>query len=194
MKAKCLREGCERESISRGHCHMHYKTMIRREQREGTWVPVNSATLFERFQSKFVELGVDECWEWTGSCNKWGYGQLQIDGSAVGAHRVSYELYNGKIPDGLLVRHKCDNRPCVNPGHLEVGTHLDNAHDRDERGRSGCTKLTVEIVNALRAEFAGESPRTNSEVARSLNVSQSTISQMRSGATWKPSIRQGIAA
>lgn len=77
----------------------------------------------------------DGCWEWTASINHSKYGLFWLDGKYHKAHRIAYELWNGVIPDGLLVRHKCDNRKCVNPQHLETGTHQDNSNDAVERNR-----------------------------------------------------------
>lgn len=76
------------------------------------------------------------CWEWQGATNGHGYGQLGYNGKRTTAHRLSYELSNGEIPAGVLVRHTCDNPPCCNPAHLILGTHLDNAADRVARGRN----------------------------------------------------------
>jgi hypothetical protein len=70
------------------------------------------------------------------------------------AHRISWELHNGTIPDGLNVLHKCDNPPCVNPAHLFVGTDLDNMQDRDRKGRHGTAKLTPRDIRSIRARRA----------------------------------------
>ena len=75
------------------------------------------------------------CWNWTGSTAK-GYGQIWVGNTNLRSHRLAYEIAHGPIPDGLLVRHKCDNPLCCNPAHLEVGTDADNAMDRVVRGRS----------------------------------------------------------
>jgi len=76
----------------------------------------------------------DGCWLWTAAkCN--GYGHFGMNGKVYRSHRLSYEHYKGKIPDDLIVRHKCDNPACVNPEHLELGTQKDNVQDCIMRGR-----------------------------------------------------------
>ena len=78
------------------------------------------------------------CWFWTGATVKDGYGTIRVGGRqaiARGAHRVSWELHNGPIPSGQLVLHTCDTPACVNPNHLFLGTHQDNADDKIAKGR-----------------------------------------------------------
>lgn len=86
----------------------------------------------ERFWAK-VEKGPD-CWEWKAFRNK-GYGKFTYNGRMYLAHRLSWILTNGPIPDGLGVLHSCDNPPCVNPDHLFLGTQLDNMRDASNKGR-----------------------------------------------------------
>lgn len=92
--------------------------------------------LSERFW-RFVKVGGnDECWVWTGN-SVYGYGTLSTSRgkSPARAPRISWEIHNGPIPDGLMVCHKCDNPPCVNPSHLFLGTAKDNANDCVAKGR-----------------------------------------------------------
>lgn len=77
----------------------------------------------------------DTCWEWTAGRNEHGYGRLYYKGKMTLAHRVSWELHNGSVPDGKFVLHHCDNPPCVNPAHLWIGDHTDNARDMAAKGR-----------------------------------------------------------
>ena len=80
--------------------------------------------------------GAERCWNWTASVNTYGYGQIRDEkGTYQSAHRISWRLHNGGIPDGLQVLHRCDNTRCVRPDHLFLGTQLDNIHDRDQKGR-----------------------------------------------------------
>lgn len=94
------------------------------------------ASLDERLRN--IGWTVDErgCWNWLGSIQNRGdgYGTLQINGSSTKAHRISYTAWVGPIPDGLFVLHSCDNKRCINPDHLRVGTQADNMRDVSERG------------------------------------------------------------
>lgn len=88
----------------------------------------------ERFWSKVTVREPGACWEWRGAKHPDGYGSFSLGGKMVAAHRVAYELANGPILGGLHVCHACDNRPCVNAGHLWLGTNADNKRDQKAKG------------------------------------------------------------
>lgn len=92
----------------------------------------NTGSPEKRFYEKVEMIPFHPCWEWVASRFPSGYGAFD----KKTAHRFSYRIHNGPIPKGLHVRHTCDNRGCVNPKHLAVGTHQDNMDDRTERNRT----------------------------------------------------------
>jgi hypothetical protein len=125
-----------------------------------------------------------QCWEWQGRKSDKGYGRFK----KTRAHRIAYTLVHGPIPEGLIVRHSCDNPACCNPKHLLVGTHQDNMDDALERGRLAVgarhprAKLTPESVAYIRRN----PERMNlSELAAKFGVSKATVSYARSGRTWR---------
>jgi hypothetical protein len=131
----------------------------------------------------------EQCWEWQSTRNLSGYGKFWLNGRTDLAHRVSYELHNGPIPAGLQVRHTCDNRSCVNPAHLLVGTGKENARDALDRGRyrrgvdNPRAKLTAAQVSEIRERWR-EGAETQVSMARRFNVSKSAIQWVLNGRSW----------
>lgn len=98
---------------------------------------VKPKSIKERFEALVIVQ--DGCWDWKASKFRSGYARFAMPPPtrhSVVAHRVSYELYKGPIPDGLLVCHTCDNPACTNPDHLFLGTHSDNVQDMLRKGRN----------------------------------------------------------
>jgi hypothetical protein len=119
-------------------------------------------SLKDRFWLKVEKL--DDCWIWKGNLSRQGYGTIKDNKKSVAAHRVSWRLHNGDIPDGMIIMHKCDNPLCVRPDHLELGTKQDNMLDMKRKGRNtfnsrhGGSLLTDDQVLELRKRYyAGES-------------------------------------
>ena len=136
---------------------------------------------------------ISGCWIWTGRRVKTHglpYGRLSYRGVPMAAHRAAWESFNGTIiPPKGVVRHKCDNPPCVNPDHLELGTQADNMADRQRRGRCNFSrggdhphaKLTAEDVLIIRA--SSESP---SILAKRYGLwGASSINNIRQRRSWK---------
>lgn len=101
----------------------------------------------ERFWKFVNKKNDDECWEWKGSVTKSrGYGQIGFDNTIKGAHRVSWEIHYGEIPDEMCICHHCDNSKCVNPFHLFIGTRSDNMQDMLHKGRGRLNKTYKKVI------------------------------------------------
>ena len=139
----------------------------------------------------------DGCWEWLGGTDRRGYGRFYINRNGVGrtdgAHRVSWEFANGKIPDGLFVCHRCDNPSCVRPDHLFLGTYQDNITDMVKKGRnkypvlygedSPRSKLTQDQVDEIRKRYIPYKV-SSIDLAKEYGTSQSNIDRILKHKTW----------
>lgn len=158
----------------------------------------------ERFWAKVSRLADDACWPWLAGGRPAGYGQFRGDHKQkIDAHRFSWTLHHGPIPDGMFVCHRCDNPRCVNPAHLFLGTTQDNTADRHKKGRdyggdrhysrtsperlargerNGWAKLTSEQALAIRTRrAAGLSLRL---VGVEFNVSATTVLRICRRESW----------
>lgn len=136
----------------------------------------SNATAPNEFWRQVDPLG---CWPWRGAKDRDGYGQTRVGKQRVKAHRRSWELTNGPIPDGMFVLHRCDNPPCVRPDHLYIGTALDNGIDRRsrKRGRRRNLQFTRGDVEEIRARYATGTVRQR-DLAEEFGTDQTVISKI----------------
>jgi hypothetical protein len=185
----CSVENCENQSRANGMCNKHNLRVRRTGTPDDT--RRSHAEVRERF-FRHIEK-TDECWVWTGNTSRRGYGSLQEGGrgsKTISAHRYSYEVHRGPIPDGLVVMHSCDNPSCVNPDHLSVGTYRENTQDMIRKGRkrtvaptgtgNGKSKLNDDLVRYIRQN----KEKSHASLARELGLSQNCIRGVRTRRTW----------
>lgn len=152
----------------------------------------------ERIEGKFTKDGpllspsLGRCWQWVAGMHATGYGSFRSDNQIVeNAHRCAWLIWVGEIPPGMRVLHRCDNRRCVNPKHLFLGTDAENAADRDAKGRGNCrrgsrcthAKLSEAQVATIRERCAGG--LTQAAVAREYEVSESLIGTIVRREKWR---------
>ena len=136
-----------------------------------------------------VRVNDEGCWEWQRSLDKSGRGRIRNGGEHIFASRASFIAFNGPIPDGMIVCHSCDNRACINPKHLWLGTQKDNMQDMHEKGRyKGCArpgekhskaKLSKQEVLKIRQD-----DRAQRDIAKDYKVSRPLISLIKSRKLW----------
>lgn len=136
----------------------------------------------QRFQG-YVQK-TDSCWLWTGPVGTSGYGHFQVHRKPYGAHRMAWEIARGEIPTGLCVLHRCDNRRCVNPEHLFLGTNQENTRDKVMKGRHLAGGRCYNALSPTLIEKILAAEGTQSEIATRLGVSTGAVSQIRSGKHW----------
>lgn len=154
-----------------------------------------SDKLVHRFWS-YVEKGPN-CWEWKGSKFTNRYGQFRVYTKKVKAHRFSWIINGGFIPEGYCILHKCDNPPCVRPDHLFLGTNSDNTHDAIRKGRAALgknlkhycgenhphSKLTEDLVRKIRRLH--KEGKSKYGLARKYGIGETTVGQIVNRITWR---------
>lgn len=151
-----------------------------------------NATLKEKFLANVDDesalIKPATCLEWRGLCNRGGYGVIQFKNKKIRAHRLSYLLFCGPIPQGMFVCHRCDNPKCVQPKHLFLGTKQDNTDDMVQKNRQACkekhgnAKLKIKNIQEIAAlRLAGW---TLQQIANYYDVSLGAIKGILSGRNW----------
>lgn len=192
---KCSVDNCDRAVHCRGWCKRHYEIWRRHgdanhQTRAFHGRGRNGESVSDRLlrKSRLTESG---CREWTGWRDDGGYGRVAVGRTMRPAHVVAWEQYTGrKVPDGMVVRHHCDNPPCIEPSHLIIGSQAQNVADMFERGRCDRTgeknnsaKLTAAAVQAIRAKHAVGQPV--SSLSREYGISESQVKNIITRKQWK---------
>jgi len=194
----CLIEHCPRRHKSRGYCDAHYFQW----RTKGDPLALSRSENFpfksidaEGFIPYFwracgVMANPDKCWVWQRGCSKAGYGQLKIGGARYLAHRLAWQLANGREPrKGMEILHSCDKPPCCNPNHLREGTHADNMGEALERGRLEVgsarynTHLTEDDVKEIRQRLANGA--VGQRIAEQYQLSPAAVSSIKHRTRWK---------
>lgn len=183
--------GCGQPTISRMMKKYNIPTCPSNHGHHKQTIPLE-----DRFWSKVDIRSDDGCWEWQATIVRGGYGQIRVtpsrhdDRRSTSAHRASWEIHNGPIPEGLCVLHKCDNPSCVNPRHLFLGTKADNNADKVAKGRQAhgtqinTARLTDDDVIEIR-RIREETNLFYREIAGRFGVATSTIRAVITRKTWR---------
>lgn len=185
---KCSFNECERDAVCKGYCDKHYRRVLRRgDVNDYGSRRVAEGDAIERFHKKY-EINESGCWMWTGGTRPNSKGvpyprHWTDDSESIGAHRFSFELVHGAIPQGMYVCHKCDTPLCVNPDHLFLGSHQDNMRDMVAKQRSftgrgedkkGRSKLTNKQADQIR-----KMSMSHSKIAAMFGVSAATVGRIK---------------
>ncbi len=183
----CIVENCERSRMHKDSklCNFHHIRFLRGEELIATPKKIrHEGTLEERFHQKYTVDETTGCWLWNAGKQSDSYGTIQNGRQNLLAHRVSYQIHYGDIPDGLCVCHVCDIRNCVNPEHLFLGTDQDNADDKMEKGRHRLCSIQDLTPMAI-ADIRINKELKKMELARKYSVSLDMVNAIRKGVVGK---------
>jgi hypothetical protein len=144
--------------------------------------------IVDRFFSKLIMIPFHTCWEWIGNKRPDGYGRLNHNKQQYRAHRLSWILHFGDIPEDFVVCHSCDNPSCVNPHHLFIGTDGDNTRDRNAKGRANMPKGEDHHrckLSSFQIKEIRESQLSSRKLAKQFKVSHRNILAIKNYKSWK---------
>jgi hypothetical protein len=145
--------------------------------------------LLRRFEENYIPEPNSGCWLWTAAVSNRGYGQFYVGSRRVEqSHVAAYQMFIGSIPEGHIIRHRCDTPACVNPQHLLTGTHRDNALDRESRKRrkpprgtiNGRCKLSESDILAIR-----ESTEKTNKLATRYGIAPAYVRAIKTRRSWR---------
>lgn len=157
----------------------------------------------ERLLNRIIH-STSGCWEWTGCSRGNGYGCMKVGSKLIDTHRLSFLVFKGAIPDGLLVCHTCDNKKCINPDHLFTGTHQDNYDDSIKKGRASAHSLenrlkirehgrrvalayilgnNSTLISNIRADLMLDI--SGADIGRKYGVSKFVVSRIKNNKAWQ---------
>lgn len=183
QKGRFCSKECTRKLLRKDQLKKHFEYLAQEtEEQKISWL--------KEHYKKFVIKNQDGCWGWNG-CLMHGYANFNHRGKIIKAHRASWIIHNGKIPDEMFVLHKCDVRSCSNPQHLFLGDHTDNMRDMAFKGRTmvqygeknPASVLTENDVIKIKEllKMGVSMPRISSD----FKVNKNTIANIKYGKTWK---------
>lgn len=185
---RCVIDGCDAPYYGSGYCKKHHQWHWKR----GLLPPPKVVSLSEKLRQNSALQQDTGCILWTAWKNNRGYGVVGLPlGKKAYAHRISYELTNGPIPEGMSVCHRCDTQACINPAHLFVGTHQENMRDSAAKGRAKQPKprlgtahhlaaFTVDQVRLIRG-----SSLNDRQLAKQLGAHHDTVRNCRTRITYR---------
>lgn len=166
--------------VGRLLCRKHYQALWRVGAHETH--ALDKRPIKERLMEKMTPAP-NGCWEWTGGMRADGYGLVWFEGKAQRAHRIAYQVLKGPLDTKDVLCHKCDNRKCINPDHIFIGSRADNVRDAASKNRMphGKSHWNATLSDAQIAMIRSIEGVTYTEIARQFGVAQSTVSRLRSG-------------
>mgnify|MGYP001561025647 CR=1 FL=1 len=186
---KCIIDQCNNPSRKLKMCNSHYQLKLSGRTHKKFERTPNGTSIEERLKNKSKYNPENACIEWISTMFNNGYGQITINRVKKSAHVASWEFHNKKSANGYFIMHKCDNKKCINPEHLMLGTNSLNQKDKILKNRQAkgtdfpSAKLNDDKVREIHKLLNSGMKQT--EIAKIYNIDQSIISEIKSGKRWK---------